>query len=144
MCGVLARLVEDVEYAFQVIAQAAVEQWYLHDDAAMGKAVDEGIWQALRHWLAVVVLRLGGDVEHRLLDAAHAVAQQVDGNHGQGVLAIVDGGTVDRRHHVLLVAVLRAYVLVEAQQVAGQVGLLQFYEYVFLVALSVDGHGAIV
>ena len=124
LCGVLARLVEDIEDTLQMIAQPAMEQRYLHDDAAVGEAVDERVGQALRHWLAVVVLCLGGDVKHRLLNAAHAVAQQVDGNHGQGVLAIVDGGTVDGGHHVLLVAVLRAYVLAEAQQVAGQVGLL--------------------
>ena len=74
LCGVLARLVEDIEYAFQMIAQPAVEQRYLHDNAAVRQTVDEGVGQTLRHWLAVVVLRLGGDVEHRLLDAAHAVA----------------------------------------------------------------------
>ena len=62
LCGVLARLVEDVEDALQVVAQPAVEQRYLHDDAAVGEAVDEGVGQTLCHSLTVVVLSLGGDI----------------------------------------------------------------------------------
>ena len=169
-----ACLVEDVQDALHVVAHAAVQQWYLHDNAAVREAVHKGVGQTPRHRLALIVLRTGGDVEHRLLYPSYGVAQQVDGNHGQGVLALALGrvatlggvthfraatlgGVTHFRaatlggvthytvgHHVLLSAVLRAKVLAEAQQVAWQVALLQLDEHVLLAPVLVSGHRTVV
>ena len=92
------RLVEDAQHLVQAVVYLSVQTWYLHDDAVVRQAVDERVRQSFGDHLAVVVIRLVVHVDHRLLDVAHLVAQQVDGHRGQGMVAI----------HVLRVGVVHA------------------------------------
>ena len=51
----------------------------------MCQAVDKGVGHSFRDRPSVVVAHLVLNVDYRLLNVAHAVAQQVDGNHWQCV-----------------------------------------------------------
>ena len=57
------------------------------------------------------------DVEHRLVDVANTVSQQIDGHHGQGMLATLQ--------HVVGIVVLYTKILAETQRLSLKPCLLQ-------------------
>ena len=93
---------------------------YLHDDAVVGQAVHKRVGQALGNQMAVVVVGLVPDVQHWLVYVANPVAQQIDGNHGKGVLPA--------GQHVVRIVILYAEVLAETKGLGLKPSLLQLYE----------------
>ena len=129
---VLVRLVEDTQHHVQAIVDPAMQTGYLHNDAVVRQTVDEGIRKACRHHVAVVVERLVVHVEHRFLDVAHLVAQQVDGHHRQGVAILL---------HILGVRVVYAQVLTESECLRFEPCLLQLNQDQFLLSTIVEYRG---
>ena len=70
-------------------------------------------------------------IEHRFLDGSNLVTKQIDGHHGNGIVAA----------HVLGTAVLDAKVLAEAQRLRLHPCLLQFYENQALNAMFIPDGG---
>ena len=131
----LAVLAEDVEILFEAVVFLPFEEGDLHHDAVVSEAVDEGVGDALRHVVAVVVAEVATHVKHRDVDVAYAVAHNVDGDDVQTitVLAVV--------LHVGRVGVLCAKVLPEAQGFGLHPSLLKFDEYEFFRAVGITDSG---
>ena len=82
---VLTALVEDAEHLVQAVVDLSVQTGNLHDDTVVCQAVDKGIGQPPRNNVVVIVVGVAAHIEHRLLDVAHLMAQEINGNHGDGV-----------------------------------------------------------
>ena len=108
----------------------------LHDDAVVSQTVHKRIGKPLCHNLAVVVVRLPAHIQHRFLDVAYLVTQQIDRHHRDGV------GTATFRLHVGLVGILCPEILAEAQRLRRQPCLLQFYQYQVLRTVTLTHCGA--
>ena len=78
----------------------------LHNDAVVRKTFNKRVGQSFGHNIVVVVARLMAHIEHRLLDVAHLVAQQIHSNHGQRITFVC---------HVFGVGIVYAKILAEAQ-----------------------------
>ena len=101
----------------------------LYDDAVVGQAVNERVWQSFGHDFPVVVIRLVPYIEDRFLDVPHLMPQQIDGHHGNGMLV----GAVFV--NVTGVFILDAQVLPETKRLCGNPCLLQFYKDKMLAAV---------
>ena len=116
-------LVKDAKHPIQLVVDLSVQAWNLYDDAFVGETLHKRVWQSLCHYVAVIVIRLAAYVEHRLLDVADFMSQQVNGHHGNGISPLV------LRQHVFNVSILCTEVLTETQRLRFQPGLLQLNQY---------------
>ena len=121
-------LVEDAQHHVKTVVDLAMKTRNLNNNAVVRQAIDERVGQTFRHHMIVVVVRLVIDIQHRLLHITHLVPQQIDGHHWQCMTGIL---------HVLGVGIVHAQILAEAQCLRFQPGLLQFYQYQFLMAVLV-------
>ena len=129
---VLTSLVEDTQHHVQTVVDLSVQPRYLYDDAVVCQTLHEGIGQTFRHHVAIIVVRLVMDIDDWLLDVAHFMSQQIDGNGGQRIVAF----------HVLRVRVVHAEILAEAQRLGLKPRLLQLYENQMLRAVVLADGGS--
>ena len=100
----------------------------------MRQALHKRIVVATCQQVAIIVVRMMVDVDHRRRDVANPVAEQIDGHHREGMLVSA------LLHDVLLPRILGTQILAEAQGLRLQPGLLQFDEHHMLPAvLFADG-----
>ena len=126
-------LVEHGEHLVEAVVDLAVQTGYLYDDAVVRQTAYERVGQTARHYVAVVVFRIVLHVEHRLLDVAYLVAQNIDRYHRQTVSAVID---------VALVLVLHAQILAEAERLSRHPRLLDLYQHLTLRAVLLTHPGS--
>ena len=131
----IAALIEHAQNLLEPVVHLAAQTWYLYDDAVVRQTVDKSVGQATGHQVLVVVVGLVLYVDDRLLDVAHLVTQNIDGNHRHGVPLAAVG------QDVLLALVLHAKVLPETQRLRLQPRLLNLYQYQVLVAPTLANGG---
>ena len=78
--------------------------------------------------MAIIVKRLMPDIEHRLVDVAHSMAEQIDSHHWQCMLAA--------GHHVVRIVILDTKILAEAQRLSLKPRLLKLNQYQLLGAVA--------
>ena len=132
--ALLMGLVEYTQHTIQSVARPHTETGYLNNDAIVRQTIYKRIGQSLCHHTTVIVVRLAAHIQHRLLDVAHLMPQQVYRHHGNGV------STTPLRLHVLFIGILRTKILAEAKRLRRQPRLLQFYEHQMLTAVLLT-HG---
>ena len=132
----LVRLVEDAQYLVQTVVNLTVQEGYLHDDAVVGQTVDKRVGQSFGHLPVVIVVRVAAHVEHRFLDVANLMAQQVDGHHGDGIALPAVG------YHVGRIGILGTQILAEAQGLGLDPRFLQLYEHQVLRAVGLANRRA--
>ena len=117
------RLVKHAQHLVKPVVDLSVKAWYLHNDAFVGKAVDEGVGQSFCHTVLVVVVCFVAHVHYGFLHIAYFVPKYIDGYHWYGIplLTVV--------HDVLLALVLNAQILPETQCLRFQPGFLNLYQY---------------
>ena len=115
---ILKRLVKDAQHLVKSVVYLTMQTRYLHDDAVVGQAVDEGIRNSFRHQTAIVVVTLMVYIEHGFLDIAHLMPQQVDCHCRQCMTVVAVG------HDVLGVLILYTQILAEAQRLCLEPRLL--------------------
>ena len=86
----------------------------------MCKAFNKRLLLAVLHHLAVIVVHIMIDINHRLFYIAHTMAEQIYSHHRIGEAL----GRVGANVH--LVAILRAKILPKAQRLGVEPCLLQF------------------
>ena len=112
----------------------AVKQGNLHDDAVVGKALHEGTVFTALDQIAVIVVGVVVDINHRSGDVPHTMPQQINGHHRQRMLVLAV------LHDVLLARILGAKILAEPQSLSFQPCLLQFYQHhMFMPVLLTNG-----
>ena len=131
-------LVEEAQHLVEAVVDLTAQTGYLHDDAVVHQALHEGIGDALRHLVAVIVVRLVVDIEHGLLDVAHLVAKQIDRYHGDAVVH----QSVLVLHDILGVGIVGAEVLTEAQRLSLEPRFLQFDEHEVVAAVCLAHTGS--
>ena len=132
--AVFLRLVENAQQPLQPVMDVSMQQGNLNDDTAVRQALHKGVRHAFGHGLVIVVHGMVVDVEDRLLDVAHTMAKQIDGDHRHGVLAVIG--------HVTRVLILQSEILAEAQRLCLHPRLLQLNEHQVLTAVGLAHRGA--
>ena len=119
-------LIEHGEYLVETVVDLAMQPRHLYNDAVVRQTADEGVGQAMGHDVAVVVLRFVLHIEHRLLNVAHLMPQNIYRHHRQAVAFVVD---------IALVFVLYAKVLTEAKRLRGNPRFLNLYQHLLFLAV---------
>ena len=125
------RLVKHAEHLVEMIVYLAMEQGNLHYNAVVDKTVDKRVFVAIGHLVAIVVHGFVAHINHRLVDVANTMPQQINGNHRNGVALV---GTI--LEHVLLCIVLCGEVSAETECLSVKPCLLQLNKH--------EPHGAVV
>ena len=118
-------LIEYTQQTFETVTGSPGEKRNLYDDAVMSQTLYEGIGRRKR---IVVIIQIAATyVNHRLGKVTQGMSQNVDRDDGQTV-----GSSLSMLvlffDNVLLVEILCAQVLAEAQGFSDEPGLLQFDE----------------
>ena len=106
---ILIGLIEYAQHLNESIVNATMKQWYLHNYSIMNKALHKRIGDSLCHLLSIIVVVAVVHLEHRLVNVAHTMPEQIDGNHRQAItIRIVIFNDICR------IGILRAKILPEA------------------------------
>ena len=101
----------------------------------MLQTLHKRVGHAVLHELAVIVIRLMVHIHDRLLHLSDAMPQEIDGNHGYGILPVIF------LQHILLVVILQGEVTAEAKCLGGQPSLLQLDEHQVRLVVLVEHCG---
>lgn len=119
--GIRLCLVEHAEHPLQPVVNLTVKKRYLNNNAVMHKTVNKRVGNALGNHVAIIVVRIMVDIDHRLLNLTDAVSEKVNGNHRNGIARMTV--LVD----ITFVTVLSTKVLAETQGLRLQPCLLQLH-----------------
>ena len=90
----------------------------------MHKTIHKRVRQPLSHFLAIVVIRLVVDIQHRFLYISYLMPQQIHCNHRNAI-----PHRIFILLHILRVCILCTKILPETQCFRFKPCLLQFYKY---------------
>ena len=116
-------LVKYTQQTFKTVTSSSGEERNLHDDAVMSQTLYEGIGRRKR--IVVIIQIAAVHVNHRLGQVTQGVSQNVDRNDGQTICTPLSM-LILFFDNVLLIKILRAQILSEAQGFSNEPSLLQF------------------
>ena len=101
-------LVKNTEHLFQSVVDLSVQEWNLHDDAVMDKAVDKRVRKTLGNLVTLVIVGFMIDIEHRHIDMPYPMPENIYCHHRNPI-----GRAHLFAHHILGIGILCAEVLPE-------------------------------
>ena len=129
-------LVKDAQNLLEPVVNLAVQPGNLYDDAVVGEAVYEWVWQPLGHQVVVIVIRIPPHIEHRLLYVAHLMSKQVNRNHRDGIAFLA------LWQYVFRIGIVHTQVLPETQRLGFKPSLLQLYQNKVERAVALTNRGS--